>query len=70
MAGYETRLVAVQQADEELQLLESGDTALDECLEKIREMMPLFPDARQTDWNGIITGKREAADGRFRAVGL
>ena len=59
VAGYETRLVAVQQADEALQLLESGDTALDECLEKIREMMPLFPDARQTDWNGIITGTKE-----------
>lgn len=34
VAGYETRLVAVQQADEALQLLESGDTALDECLER------------------------------------
>lgn len=21
--------------------------------------MPLFPDARQTDWNGIITGTKE-----------
>lgn len=59
VAGHEARLIEVQRADEALQLLESGDTALEECLKKIQEMMPLFPDAHQTDWNKNITGTKE-----------
>ena len=42
----EEQLAGVQRADEALQELEAGDTALEACLEKIAEMMSLFPDAR------------------------
>ncbi|MCS2963278.1 hypothetical protein NXV12_21425 [Bacteroides thetaiotaomicron] len=41
----EEQLAGVQRADEALQELEAGDTALEACLEKIAEMMSLFPDA-------------------------
>ena len=50
----EEQLAGVQRADEALQELEAGDTALEACLEKIAEMMSLFPDARQTDWDKVI----------------
>lgn len=52
----EEQLAGVQRADEALQELEAGDTALEACLEKIAEMMSLFPDARQTDWDKVIAG--------------
>ena len=54
----EEQLAGVQRADEALQELEAGDTALEACLEKIAEMMSLFPDARQTDWDKVIAEKK------------
>lgn len=60
VAGYETRLVAVQQADEALQSLESGDTALDECLEKIREMMPSSPMRDRRTGTGLSPGQKRS----------
>ena len=54
----EEQLAGVQRADEALQELEAGDTALEACLEKIAEMMSLFPDARQTKWDKVIAEKK------------
>lgn len=54
----EEQLAGVQRADEALQELEAEDTALEACLEKIAEMMSLFPDARQTDWDKVIAEKK------------
>ena len=39
----EEQLAGVQRADEALQELEAGDTALEACLEKIAEMMSRCP---------------------------
>ena len=58
MDRLEEQLAGVQRADEALQELEAGDTALEACLEKIAEMMSLFPDARQTDWDKVIAEKK------------
>lgn len=49
----------VRQADEALQELESSDTSLEECLKAIEAFMPLFPNARRTDWNRTLRLKKE-----------
>lgn len=49
----------VRQADEALQELESSDTSLEECLNAIEAFMPLFPNARRTDWNRTLRLKKE-----------
>lgn len=40
----------IRRVDELLQELESGESSLEECLDRIDEWMPMFPDARRTDW--------------------
>ena len=60
----EAQLAEVQRADEALQELEAGDAALEACLERIKEMMHLFPDARQTNWDRVIAEKK----GRLQAA--
>ena len=42
-----------------MQELESSDTPLDDCLKAIETFMPLFPDARRTDWNRTLRLKKE-----------
>lgn len=59
MAGTDSAMEKVRQADEALQELESSDTPIEECLKAIEEWMPLFPDARRTDWNRAIQLKKE-----------
>ena len=59
MAGIDSAMEKVRQADEALQELESSDTPLDECLKAIETFMPLFPDARRTDWNRTLRLKKE-----------
>lgn len=49
----------VRQADEALQELESSDTSLEECLKAIEAFIPLFPNARRTDWNRTLRLKKE-----------
>lgn len=59
MAGIDSAMEKVRQADEALQELESSDAPLDECLKAIETFMPLFPDARRTDWNRTLRLKKE-----------
>lgn len=59
VAGADSALEKIRQADETLQELESSDTPLEECLKAIETFMPLFPDARRTDWNRILELKKE-----------
>lgn len=59
MAGIGSAMEKVRQADEALQELESSDTPLEECLKAIETFMPLFPDARRTDWNRTVRLKKE-----------
>ena len=59
MAGIGSAMEKVRQADEALQELESSDTPLEECLKAIETFMPLFPDARRTDWNRAVRLKKE-----------
>lgn len=59
VAGADSALEKIRQADETLQELESSDTPLEECLKAIETFMPLFPDARRTDWSRILELKKE-----------
>ena len=59
VAGADSALEKVRQADETLQELESSDIPLEECLKAIETFMPLFPDARRTDWSRILELKKE-----------
>ena len=52
-------LEEVRQADEALQELELSDTSLEDCLKAIEDFMPLFPNARRTDWNRTLKLKKE-----------
>lgn len=55
----DSALEKIRQADEALQELESSDTSLEECLKAIEAFMPLFPNARRTDWNRTLRLKKE-----------
>ena len=57
--GIDSTIAEVEKADKELQALESSDTSLEECLKAIDALMPLFPDARRTDWNHTLRLKKE-----------
>ena len=57
--GIDATIAEVDKADKELQALESSDTSLEECLNAIDALMPLFPDARRTDWNHTLILKKE-----------
>lgn len=57
--GIDATIAEVEKADKELQALESSDTSLEECLKAIDVLMPLFPDARRTDWNHTLRLKKE-----------
>ena len=57
--GIDATIAEVEKADKELQALESSDTSLEECLKAIDALMPLFPDARRTDWNHTLRLKKE-----------
>ena len=57
--GIDATIAEVDKADKELQALESSDTSLEECLKAIDAIMPLFPDARRTDWNHTLKLKKE-----------
>lgn len=59
LAGADSALEKIRQADETLQELESSDTPLEECLKAIETFMPLFPDARRTDWSRTLELKKE-----------
>lgn len=59
VAGADSALEKIRQADETLQELESSDTPLEECLKAIETFMPLFPDARRTDWSRTLELKKE-----------
>lgn len=59
VAGTNSALEKIRQADETLQELESSDTPLEECLKAIETFMPLFPDARRTDWSRTLELKKE-----------
>lgn len=59
VAGADSALEKILQADETLQELESSNTPLEECLKAIETFMPLFPDARRTDWSRILELKKE-----------
>ena len=58
VAGADSALEKIRQADETLQELESSDTSLEECLKAIETFMPLFPDARRTDWSRTLELKK------------
>lgn len=59
VAGADSALEKIRQADGTLQEMESSDTPLEECLKAIETFMPLFPDARRTDWSRILELKKE-----------
>ena len=59
LTGIDATIAEVEKADKELQALESSDTSLEECLKAIDALMPLFPDARRTDWNHTLKLKKE-----------
>ena len=59
VAATDSALEEVRQADEALQELESSDTSLEECLKAIEGFMPLFPNARRTDWSRTLKLKKE-----------
>lgn len=59
LADIQKRLVDVEQADKQLQELESSDSLLEDCLKAIDAFMPLFPDANRTDWNHTLKLKKE-----------
>lgn len=59
VAETDSALEKIRQADEALQELESSDTSLEECLKAIEAFMPLFPNARRTDWNHTLRLKKE-----------
>lgn len=49
----------IRRVDELLQELESGESSLEECLDRIDEWMPMFPDARRTDWREKVKSRKE-----------
>ncbi len=57
--GIDATIAEVDKADKELQALESSDTSLEDCLKAIDVLMPLFPDARRSDWDKTIKLKKE-----------
>lgn len=59
VAETDSALEKIRQADEALQELESSDASLEECLKAIEAFMPLFPNARRTDWNHTLRLKKE-----------
>ncbi|MTU93989.1 AAA family ATPase [Parabacteroides merdae] len=59
IAGINSAMEKVRQADEALQELESSDSSLEECLKSIEKFMPLFPDTRRTDWSLTLRLKKE-----------
>ena len=59
LTGIDATIAEVEKADKELQALESSDISLEECLKAIDALMPLFPDARRTDWNHTLRLKKE-----------
>lgn len=59
VAGADSALEKIRQADETLQEMESSDAPLEECLKAIETFMPLFPDARRTDWSRTLELKKE-----------
>lgn len=59
VAATDSVLEEVRQADEALQELELSDTSLEDCLKAIEDFMPLFPNARRTDWNRTLKLKKE-----------
>ena len=59
LTSIDATIAEVDKADKELQALESSDTSLEECLKAIDALMPLFPDARRTDWNHTLRLKKE-----------
>ena len=59
VAGADSALEKIRQADGTLQEMESSDTPLEECLKAIETFMPLFPDARRTDWGRRLELKKE-----------
>ena len=59
VTATDSALEEVRQADEALQELELSDTSLEDCLKAIEDFMPLFPNARRTDWNRTLKLKKE-----------
>ena len=59
VAGTDSELEKIRQADGTLQEMESSDAPLEECLKAIETFMPLFPDARRTDWSRTLELKKE-----------
>ena len=59
LTGIDATIAEVDEADKELQALESSDTSLEECLKAIDAVMTLLPDARRTDWNHTLKLKKE-----------
>ena len=59
VAETDTASEKIRHADEALQELESSDNSLEECLKTIETFMPLFPNARRTDWNRTLRLKKE-----------
>lgn len=59
VAETDSALEKIRQVDEALQELESSDASLEECLKAIEAFMPLFPNARRTDWNRALRLKKE-----------
>ncbi len=59
LSTIDATIAEVDTADKELQALESSDTSLEECLKAIDVLMPLFPDARRSDWDKTIKLKKE-----------
>lgn len=57
--GLDATIAAVDKADKELQDLEASETSLEDCLKAIELLMPLFPDARRTDWSRTLKLKKE-----------
>ena len=49
----------IRRVDELLQELESGESSLEECLDRIDEWMPMFTDARRTDWREKVKSRKE-----------
>lgn len=54
VAGTDSALEKIRQADGTLQEMESSDAPLEECLKVIEGFLPLFPGARRTDWNRTL----------------
>lgn len=59
VAGTDSALEKIRQADGTLQELESSDAPLEECLKTIEGFLPLFPGARRTDWNRTLELRKE-----------